>query len=96
MLRNRLYMFTYKLHIVQHPEDRDYEVRMQLASWYMKDIQYDEFFLSRKPYSDNWDVNMDGNVSKQNVRILGTKNLYARLSKAVKEKAGYSEHLHHQ
>lgn len=69
MVRNRLPKFPYKLHIAQHPEDRDYEARINITNLFLQNIEADKFFLSRIIYSDDCVLHMNGKVNKHKVNI---------------------------
>lgn len=38
ILQNRLLTFPYKLHVVQHFEDGDYEARIEFVEWCLQNI----------------------------------------------------------
>lgn len=102
MLRSRQHALPYKLHIVQHPEDRVYEARIQLTNQCLKNIQTDEFSLSRIRYSDERVFHVYGKVNKHNMRSWGTKNLIGeerklgtQIGKVALERGGHVEHREH-
>lgn len=72
VLSNDLCICSYKIHVVQHFEDPDYEARIQLANWRWQNIQTDELFLSLINYSDACVFHVDGNFKKHYVRVCGT------------------------
>ena len=47
ILRNRLHLFPYRLHIVQALKERDYEARTEFANWCLQNVESDESFLNR-------------------------------------------------
>lgn len=67
-LQNRLHMLPYRLQAVQPLEDRYYMARIQIAKWYLQNILTDALFLNLVSHSDVGAFNVDGNVSKHNVR----------------------------
>lgn len=74
ILKTRLSLFLYNIHIVQELEDRNCACCTLFANSYLQNTQSDSYFSNRILFSDECVFHVDGKADKQNIRIWRTEN----------------------
>lgn len=74
VVRRRLLMKAYKIHMLQALQPNDKIARMNFCNFFQESIDNNESFSSRLIFSDEATFHISGKVNRHNVRIWGTQH----------------------